>query len=457
MNRITRIITLLLLLLLAAAVCAEEEGNPRIIIHGTQDRPAAGSTWALTLLVAHSEPNEVEVLAPPFTGSLMLEQVLKSPRHRNPSTGLTYATLPRSDAITETGEQWQEVMFERWTAVEYRFSLSSPGTIHFDSFTVITPLGQATTAPFNLNVQRPLNTAQVQRYQLQWEGIPATLGIGENAVFSLSVRNWNSAVPMPKAERFLPPVPQGHILESLPVSMEEQSAGTALKLRLIPLGTSDFSLDRRQLSLDGMTFELPPLRIAVSATTSAAASAAAEHSPQDSRIDQQITEPHIRPGLPFPPMETARISSSRRYTRYRLEYETMYNTAKNLWERGYIANALVTLRQNERDHPAGSLLASIRREAESALGFTGTFDEKKRNLLSVMRGKPQAVILRETDIRHIPDPAGEIIGRFNEGQPVLITSPVNQGTGQRGSWVRVTANDSGGAVGWVPEESAIFY
>jgi hypothetical protein len=80
-----------------------------------------------------------------------------------------------------------------------------------------------------------------------------------------------------------------------------------------------------------------------------------------------------------------------------------------------------------------------------------TNDEKRRHLLSFLGGQARSALTRETAVRRIPDPAGESLGNFGEGQPVLV-SP-----GRSTSWLRVTANDSGGVSGWVPEERIIFY
>ena len=435
-------------LLFPATAAAQEEREPKVLVYGAQDRPVAGSTWVLTLLVDHSEPNEVDVRAPHFTGSLIMDQLIKGPRHRNPDTGQTFTSLPRPVTTwSESGGfQTEEVVYERWTAMEYRFTLSGPGTIYFDSFTITTPYGQARTAPFSLQVQRSPSASAVQRFQLVWEGAPSGLKIGESAVFSLRVRNWNSAMPLPESAAFAPSLPQGHILESLPVSMEEKSEGMALRLRLIPVEAIPFTVEKRQFSHNSLVFEIPLLNIPVTAVkTDSALPVRPERTEADRPLEKSSPS--------FPPLETA--ANARLYKQYQAECETIYGTAKNLWERGYRANALATLRQNERDHPAGTLFAAIRREAEAALGFAATNDEKKQ--LPFLRGKSHSAVLKETEIRHIPDPAGEVTGRFREGQPVIITITGGTVSKQREVMMRVIANDSSGTGGWVPAENIIFY
>ena len=427
MALIKRTTTILVLILLTPAVIfsTENETGPRTLVRSSQNSPVAGSTWTLTLLIAHNEPNEVNVLAPHFGEAIFLEQVIKSPRFVNPDM-TTHNEMPTSlppEAI------------ERWTAMEYRFVLSSPGTVSFDAFTVVTPQGQTKTAPFDLIVRRPQNTAEVQNHRFVWEGMPSELKAGENAVFALRYSGGNYAGPLPETRMFLPSVPPGHILESLPLTPEEKSVGIAFRLRLIPLEAAPFVLARRQFSHNGAIFEVPALRIPVIQSA-------------EKNAYKEQTAPENGPPAPFPPLDAAIKDQPRLYQKYRNECETIYAAAKRLWDGGSRAGALAALRQNERDHPAGALFAIIRRGAEQALGFTGTGDEKR----SFFRGNSRSAVLMETAVRQIPDRAGEEIARFREGQPVLL----NRKT-QHTIWLQVTANDNQRISGWVPEENIIFY
>jgi hypothetical protein len=436
-------LTMLLLLFSAPLITAQEEGQLQVLVFNAPNDPAVGSRWILTLLIAHNEPNEVTVLVPPFTGPLLLEQIYKGPRLRNTVTGQAYTYIPQPAAESaETGIS-QETAFERWTVIEYRFLLYNSGTVYFDSFTVITPGRQTRTAPFTLHVRSLHNAAETLYYQLSWEGAPSGLRIGENAVFSLRIRGWNPSMPLPEA--LLPTVPQGHILESLSVSPAERAAGIALKFRLIPIEAVPFILERRLIPHNGSLLEIPALQIPVRAAARATGNAVS-YVPADEAVQAEIS--------PFPPLETV---NTRLFQRYQTEIEIIYGTVRDLWERGCRASALSTLRQNERDHPAGALFSPIRREAERALGLTGTNDEKRPNPLPFLRRQEHGAVLRETVIRRIPDPSGEILGRFREGQPVLVISPINPASGRREPWLRIITNDSAGITGWVPEDSIIMY
>jgi hypothetical protein len=236
-----------LIFLLSTVLYAQE---PRIIVQTAPDRPVEGSTLTLTLLVEYGNPDEVNVLAPPFTDSLFLDYMLKGPRLFNPA---------------------QTADLEQWTAIEFRFALTGHGTVTFEPFTIMTPRGQIQTRPFDIVVQKPPDTAgagitggETTRFRLSWEGVPAGLKIGENAVITLRVNDWKNVFVLPESGLFLPPVPPGHIIEPLPLSDKEKSGGIALKLRIIPLQTGLLTIVNRRLTIENAVYEVPVLRIPVS-------------------------------------------------------------------------------------------------------------------------------------------------------------------------------------------------
>jgi len=228
----------LLIFLLSAGLHAQQ---PRVWIQTAPDNPVEGAILTLTLLVEHDNPDEVTVLAPTFSDDILLDFMLKGPRVVNEGS-------------------------EKWTAIEFRFSLISQGTVIFEPFTVITPRGQTRTASFDIDVQKPApNTAGAATiFRLSWENIPANLKVGENAVINLRVNGWKNNSVLPESGLFLPPVPKGHIVESLPVSEKEKSMGIALKLRIIPLQTGSLTIGYRRLTIENAIYEVPALRIQVS-------------------------------------------------------------------------------------------------------------------------------------------------------------------------------------------------
>jgi len=229
----------LIFFLLSAGLYAQQ---PRVLIQTEPERPVEGATLTLTLLVTHDNPDEVNVMAPPFTDNILLEYMLKGPRAVNADE-------------------------RRWTAIEFRFTLNTRGTITFEPFTIMTPQGRIQTDPFDIVVERSpdaAGSAETTRFRLSWENVPANLKIGENAVISLRVNGWKNSVSLPASGLFLPPVPKGHIIEALPLSEKEKTAGIALKLRIIPLQEGVLTIANRRLTIENAIYEVPVLRITVS-------------------------------------------------------------------------------------------------------------------------------------------------------------------------------------------------
>jgi hypothetical protein len=427
--------SLLLMFMLPVAVFAQEDVSVRVLVRHSQEQPpVVGTPWVLTLLIDHSEPDEVTVMAPPFNDIISLEEMIKG-------------TLIMDGIDT--------FYFEKWTATEFNFTLNNTGTVLFDSFTVITPKGEVQTEPFEITITIPQEVLEKANYRLSWQGVPREMKIGETLLLSLSFVGLSretpaGSIPLPEYGQFFPTVPQGHILEFIPLSPEEKRTGLALKIRVIAVTAVPFTLDRRIITNGNLTFELPALRIPVSRSSDVTP----PPSPSANANVNAIANNRIPP---FPSTINPAFVNNRLYTRYRAECENIFNTARNLWERGNIADALVILRRNERDHNAGRLIAVIRREAEQSLGFTGTNDEKKPNPLFFWITHPHPAVVKETTVRRIPDSDGTEITRFREGRPVLVYSSSTGTSGRPVSWLRVVTNDSNGVSGWVPEENIIFY
>jgi hypothetical protein len=143
--------------------------------------------------------------------------------------------------------------------------LTGHGTVTFEPFTVITPHGQTQTYPFNIVVQRDPNAngSGTAYFRLSWENIPASLKIGETANIALRVNGWKNAFSLPESGLFLPPVPPGHIIESLPLSEKEKQGGIVLKIRIIPLENGLLTIANRRLTIENAIYEIPALRIQV--------------------------------------------------------------------------------------------------------------------------------------------------------------------------------------------------
>ena len=472
-----RVTTAILLLMLSRAVYAEDV--PQFVIETYPETPETGKPWTFTLLVEHGEPDEVTVIAPPFTGALSFDRLVKNPR--------------TSDAKVQT-------------AIEYRFIPNRPGLFMLESFTVITPEGRRGTVPLVLDIRRSGAESRPITPRVNWEGAPRQMAAGERAALVLRVSGWENV--RPPQEFFMPEVPPGAILASEPLTAQERESGLAIKLTLIPL-EGDFRLPPRVLYHENAVFEIPALNIRVSGF--AAGGSFSKERPAEQGAQRNTADFSDDTEARFPDFELAALDRSilgrSVFKRaWRGQCENIYNTARDLWDSGCRAQSLAELRRSERDHPAGVLLRPIRREAEENLMLFNTENESRlrRGLLLglsffllllviispvvcsiLIRSSPWkkaallcAVVLtilgsfyiylfldsrsvfkgvdgrfgiaNETPVRRTADFDGEELFSFREGQPVAVLLKGDL-------WLFVRAKDATGGTGWIPAETVIFY
>jgi hypothetical protein len=314
----------------------------------------------------------------------------------------------------------------------------------------------------------------------------------------------------------MPPLVAGAIIEEENLSSEDVKAALALRLKLIPIRAAPLVFPERTVVYDNITLRVPDLSIAVSPAPAQEHSAAGgtdagpENSPDNKDADSAADQ--VQP--PFPEFDAPLASVGLYRLVFRLgfaffvaAYKNIFRTAENIWNRGYSAEALALLRQNERDH-FGPLFFTLRRQAEQNLGLDHTEDEPPRTLffglsvfcfslvlivtliyflrgavrkkwltafavlllitilpalyfgVSVNRyflfGSYRPAVLKQTGVRLVPDTSGEIIAYFREGQPVKVSGKKDF-VYQQVSWVWIQANDQGGLAGWVPEDRVVYY
>jgi hypothetical protein len=448
----------------------EEDPGPEVTTSVEPETPLTGRTMTISLIIDYPVPEEVNVIAPPFTDSLILDRIVKAPR------------------VTET---------QVFTVVEYRLIPVKSGRIVLDSFTVVCPAGITESDSLSFNIRGEGEEAVILTPRLAWEGVPRQIAVRDRVTLVLRVNGWNS--PQPAPEFFMPPVPQGVIIALLPLSEQERAGGIAVKLTLIPLTPGNFRLNSRIIRHENVVFSIPAMNIQITGS-----SAVQPPLPEE---DIHISE-SVNVTASFPDfILTAPDKSPIRETQ-RLQCKDIYDRAKNLWDSGLFAKSLAELRRSERDHPSGALLQPIRRQAEENLGIFNTEDEsrqrrktlsvffsfilffviiapfvclfliKKRNSLLIKRVLLCAVIFsaafsfffyrlsdsrfifhgkgnllgvtKKTPVRRMADIEGEGVFNFREGQPVIILL-------NSGSWVYIRANDASDLSGWIPAEEAEFY
>jgi len=446
----------------------EEDPGPEVITSVDPEIPVTGRTMTISLIIDYPVPEEVNVIAPPFTDSLILDRIVKTPR------------------VTET-----QVL----TVVEYRLIPVRSGRVVLDSFTVVCPAGITESDSLSFNIRGEGDEQLILTPRLSWEEAPRQIAVRDRVTLVLRANGWNS--PRPAPEFFMPPVPQGVIIALLPLSEQERAGGIAVKLTLIPLNPGNFRLNSRTVRHENVIFAIPSLNIQITG------SSAAQPPPEE---DNHISD-SVSVAAPFPDFILTAPKSGIRET-HRLQCKNIYDTAKNLWDSGLFAKSLAELRRSERDHPAGALLQPLRRQTEENLGIFNTENEsrqrrktlsiifsfilffviiapfvclfliKKRNSLLMKRilicavvfsaalsfffyrlsdsrftfpGKGNLLgVTKETPVRRMADIEGEGVLNFREGQPVVIML-------NSGSWVYVKTNDASGFSGWIPAEAVEFY
>jgi hypothetical protein len=482
-------------LLPALAFGAGEDGLPELRIQTFPDHALVGTPWLLTILVDHPFPDELEIRAPPFPESLVLDTVRRDLRFI----------------------RWPADRGGRWTAVEYRFIPVRGGKARLGPFEVRGPWGSLTAGPVTVEVRAEENSRGEKRGPLFSWRAPPGLRTGEAAFLDLLAIPGEG--PLPDPALFVPAVPPGAILERAPSDIP---AGVFLRLRVVPLAPPLFSLPPyqvRQVREDrqgrgGHTvFEIPPLVIPVAAGGNPRPSGAG---------GRDAAVPPLSGGKNIPPPETPEngppASSAFTFDRGRRifpplrgGYEAVLKRAEGFIATGDPVRALAELRRNEGDSLAGPLFAAPRGELERMMGLQDGGTEKWRPralfgallwgcpaaalLLALLRLKKRvtfppswgyrgimlaliagalagsggvfrfsggrSAVLRECAARRVPDSRALESFRFAGGSPVRVRTV-------QGPWAWVEAAGKGaageagaagwvGGAGWVPLEDVVFF
>jgi hypothetical protein len=366
------------------------------------------------------------------------------------------------------------------------------GNLTLAPFEIIIPGGKALTGEISLRIAGP---APVPRLRFRWNSPPAFLVIGQGTELSLGLEGQIPALS--PLQEYRPEPPENTILEVLPLKEADRTGGTVLRLRVIPLGGTEFVLPPARFSLEGSVQEIPGLRLPL---RSAPAVPVVPPPPRE-------TAP-VQPPPPFVELRKAVQDTS---PLFQEEYRRVVDQTGVLWDGGLRAEALAEIRRNERESAVGPALRPLRREMEAALGIGQGPDEswrpykllllflpadlfliclmaggrllrfrfpgKKAVTLPISRGytgimgfllillalgllvlgagalgrRPGGegpAVARETEVYRIPDAGSAAEAPLAEGRRVLIRAAA-------GSWVHVESPD--GINGWVRREAIISY
>ncbi|GHV55397.1 hypothetical protein AGMMS49579_18150 [Spirochaetia bacterium] len=459
------------LFLFGPLLSAQDFSSPRVLVQSSPESPTEGSSWTITILVDHPLPLEVQVRLPPLPPELSLERMSSEPR------------LIQKPAGEAEGVAATLGIDERWTAVEYQFSLLGAGQVVLEPFEVTLPDGHILTAPITLTVQG----IPVTEFSPQpgWKNPPSVLRVGEAAELILTLSGWESQRALPESRLFLPKTPPGAIFEQAPIIEGDREQGILLRINVIPLGEGFFVLPQTLVAFEEFTLNVPALRIPVTAAALNPVSAVISATPASAAGVAAIV-------IPFPDIQPKAFREIR-------------ERAEALWNDGRRAEALAELRRNERDHFAGPALVPLRREAEQVLGLdqaqenekwrprvflgagfllslgllilsgiiiniprtvTIAFSRGYKSILIILfvimgvclyglgdsarrllPGSAQYALVRETEARRVPEPDGAVNVRFKEGERARVSSG-------HLNWAYA---ESGTGAGWVRIRDIIFY
>ncbi len=323
----------------APAESADGEGLS-LILSQSPDAPVVGRSFILTLLVSHPNPAEVRVDAPPFPPALSLDRVKSAPR--------SVPGMP--------GES------ERWTAVEYAFTVKAPGPFVIGPFEVSAAGRRAETGTVSAAAALPPGPADPP--SLEWVVEAAerrALEAGSAAELRLHLSGAAAAPDLrPDTD-----VPEDSIFEALPLDPPMRAAGIVGSFRLTPLRKGPLRLPAASLELpDGRILRARPLSFEISSGASGSKSVSGTGGKAASSVKSLSRGPVADfPSAPmYPPVLSVSIARD-------------LDAARRAWETGDYVSALATLRAAERDRVAGPVVRGVRIGAERVLALGPSEDE----------------------------------------------------------------------------------
>ena len=439
-----------------------------VLVTVSPERPSVDSALVVTLLVEYPDPTRAEVRAPTLPRGVTLERVRSEPR------------------LVRGGDR-----DERWTAIEFTFSVAEEGEFAFDPFRVEVPEKRGSTPPLTIRVSGPggVSRPPVPRRSLAWERVPSTLRAGVAAEVLLVMAGGPAGEATISAD-----APEGALMESLALSEEDRARGVVARFRLT--------------ALQAPGFRLPAVVVAPAGESSLRAEAgwiAVTPGPaQEARGGRPAAAPASAPAEPAkadlkPPFPAI----PRFIAPLRAPAERTIALARTAWETEDYARALAVLWGAHGDARAGIGRGRVGGAAERSLGLMNTPDEayapwslsalvacvcllacvlaffSKRRVTSGKRrgytvaifflllaalsvghraavrldaagylGRGIAAVSPACPVFRIPEKEGGVAAEFAAGQPVRLRSSA-------GTWQYAEAPD--GQAGWVEGDRMIRY
>jgi hypothetical protein len=454
-----------------------------LLVSVSPERPKAEADFIVSILVDHPDPAETTVRPPALPATLVLERTRIEPH-------LIRGTQDRD---------------ERWTEIEFTFTLRSDEDFVLGPFEVSVPGKRAATAPLKVRVAGSDGGPEApgRQFSLEWRGVPSSLISGESTEVLLVLvgggapRNGEPAVQAPVVQ-----APENAVMEALPLRSEDRDRGVIGRFALTALQPPGFILPAVALSTGGaLTIRAGAVRVSVSPASRQGATDSVEAPPPSSSptaSSKAAKEKAAKPPFPKVPKLPAPLAVP-----FRASTERIFSLASAAWSRGDYAAALAVLRKAERDSLAGFIVSGVRREAEREIGIENAPNEAYAPtfalsalaaaavLLSVLvffsarrvtsghyrgykvailflalacfslaylllvrldaaglLGRGVAAVAPDCIVYRIPETDGGVSTEFQAGQTVRLRSSA-------GSWIYAEASD--GRSGWVAGDRVIRY
>jgi hypothetical protein len=309
--------------------------------------PKVYDEWMIRILVNHPNPQDVSVVIPALPSFLVLDRIRTAP----------WAAARRT--AKEAGAETTE----KWTAVDFFFIPCQGGPVSLAPFEVRVPGHLGYSPPVSVLVRGEAVA------RAAWEPFPPSLTIGQQTEIRLRLMTGQAEERQSALISCRLEAPLNAIVESLDIA-EANPGEFVLRFLIIPLEGSFVRLPPSLLKYGDISLTVPSREFTVLPKVPAAPAIPPmqRSAPLPDREDPAQTGPP-------PPFPDARGAV---FPLFRAGYELALEEARSYWDRGLYAEALAVLRLNERERAAGPVLASLRRDAETALGLELTEDERWR-------------------------------------------------------------------------------
>jgi hypothetical protein len=320
-----------------------------LLVSVSPERPSSDTAFIVTILVDYPDPAGTSVRPPSFPSTIALDRTRTEPHLMRGTSGRD----------------------ERWTAIEFTFTLRSEEDFVLGPFEVSVPGKWARTEPMAIRVSPSQARQEGQgggpQATLVWRGVPASIRAGEAAELTLALEGARA----PKNAELSAEAPENALLETLPPKGQDGESGIIGRFKLTALQAPSVRLPAVTFSMGGgILLRSPGGSIAVSAAAARESTAAApERSPAASEgAETEGESPKVQGELQFP--EAIGLPAPLRFSA-----EKTLSLARSAWGSGDRAIALATLRAAERDSITGFALTEVRRGAEHSLGIENAPNE----------------------------------------------------------------------------------